>query len=268
MKMKKLVLILGLFLSLSANAWADVCYNVNEIVAKKAIDIIKLQKEIYQYCSICADAEPQTLEVHDVNCPPLQNEREFIKNYNIILSSELLSEIISSNKKLWHLDENKDGIFYDFPYVQLSLDGELIDLEYTFQRKKYNEQCLLREKSEIYPSLQTYIKNLYILKTPIFIYRLDLVDDFFSTNKYRLAIWKTGQKFSEKPLKIINKGKLELYGSANNEKYIFLDNNKSYILQINTARALETPPFEIIITDENSVKKYPAENLPNNSNLY
>ena len=202
------------------------------------------------------------------NCPPLQNEREFIKNYNIILSSELLSEIISSNKKLWHLDENKDGIFYDFPYVQLSLDGELIDLEYTFQRKKYNEQCLLREKSEIYPSLQTYIKNLYILKTPIFIYRLDLVDDFFSTNKYRLAIWKTGQKFSEKPLKIINKGKLELYGSANNEKYIFLDNNKSYILQINTARALETPPFEIIITDENSVKKYPAENLPNNSNLY
>ena len=265
MKMKKLVLILGLFLSLSANAWAqdDAEYyqHIKQSV-KKFKDILKTNN-------------PQLIAKNVIypfiigeNCPPLQNEREFIKNYNIILSSELLSEIISSNKKLWHLDENKDGIFYDFPYVQLSLDGELIDLEYTFQRKKYNEQCLLREKSEIYPSLQTYIKNLYILKTPIFIYRLDLVDDFFSTNKYRLAIWKTGQKFSEKPLKIINKGKLELYGSANNEKYIFLDNNKSYILQINTARALETPPFEIIITDENSVKKYPAENLPNNSNLY
>ena len=263
--MKKLVLILGLFLSLSANAWAQ----------DDAVQYQHIKQQVKKFKDILKTNNPQLIAKNVIypfiigeNCPPLQNEREFIKNYNIILSSELLSEIISSNKKLWHLDENKDGIFYDFPYVQLSLDGELIDLEYTFQRKKYNEQCLLREKSEIYPSLQTYIKNLYILKTPIFIYRLDLVDDFFSTNKYRLAIWKTGQKFSEKPLKIINKGKLELYGSANNEKYIFLDNNKSYILQINTARALETPPFEIIITDENSVKKYPAENLPNNSNLY
>ncbi|MBQ9035316.1 MAG: hypothetical protein IJ099_05065 [Alphaproteobacteria bacterium] len=64
--MKKCILILGLFLSLVANAQADVCYHINETVAKKAVGIIKIQKEIYQYCSICADAEPQTLEVHDI----------------------------------------------------------------------------------------------------------------------------------------------------------------------------------------------------------
>ena len=64
--MQKLVLLLGLFLSFSANAWADVCYNINETVAKKAVGILKTQKEIYQYCSICADAESQTLKVHDI----------------------------------------------------------------------------------------------------------------------------------------------------------------------------------------------------------
>ena len=263
--MKKLFLILGLFLSLCTNACAQ----------DDAEYYQHIKESVKKFKAILKTNNPQLIAQNVVypfiigeNCPPLQNEEEFIQNYNIILSSELLSEIISSNKKLWHLDKNKDGIFYDSPYVQLSLNGDLTDLEYTFQRKKYNEQCLLREKSEIYPSLQTYIRNLYILKTSIFIYRIDLIDGTSDTNKYRLSIWKIGQKFSEKPLKIINKGKLELYGSANNEKYIFLDNHKSYILQINTARALETPPFEIIITDENSVKKYPAENLPNNSSLY
>jgi hypothetical protein len=66
MEMKKFILILGLFFSLSTNTWADVCYDINETVAKKAIDIIKTQKEIYQYCSICPDAEPYTVEVHDI----------------------------------------------------------------------------------------------------------------------------------------------------------------------------------------------------------
>ena len=42
--MKKFVLILALILSLCANAWADVCYNVNETVAKKAVGILKTQK--------------------------------------------------------------------------------------------------------------------------------------------------------------------------------------------------------------------------------
>ena len=64
--MKKCILILALILSLCANAWADVCYNVNKTVAKKAIGILKTQKEIYQYCSICHDAESQTLKVHDI----------------------------------------------------------------------------------------------------------------------------------------------------------------------------------------------------------
>ena len=64
--MKKCILILGLFLSLSTNAWADVCYNINETVAKKAVGILKTQKEIYQYCSICHNAESQTLKVHDI----------------------------------------------------------------------------------------------------------------------------------------------------------------------------------------------------------
>ena len=65
--MKKLLLILGLCLAFGVNARADVCYDVTEQAANKAVEIIQNQKEIYQYCSICHDVkEVQKLEVRNV----------------------------------------------------------------------------------------------------------------------------------------------------------------------------------------------------------
>ena len=64
--MKKFVLILALILSLSANARADICYDINEKIAHKAVDTIKTQKEIYEYCSICPDANPKIIPVDNV----------------------------------------------------------------------------------------------------------------------------------------------------------------------------------------------------------
>lgn len=64
--MKKFGLIFGVFLSLSANARADICYDVNDKVANSAVNIIKAQKEIYQYCSICSDVNPQIIPVDNV----------------------------------------------------------------------------------------------------------------------------------------------------------------------------------------------------------
>lgn len=64
--MKKIVLILELILSLCANAWADICYDVNDKVANSAVNLIKAQKEIYDYCSICPDANPQIIPVDNI----------------------------------------------------------------------------------------------------------------------------------------------------------------------------------------------------------
>ena len=64
--MKKFALILGSCLTFNTTAWADVCYDVNDEVAANAVDIIQTQKEIYQYCSICPEAKPETISVSDV----------------------------------------------------------------------------------------------------------------------------------------------------------------------------------------------------------
>lgn len=64
--MKKIVLLLAVFLVVNTNAWADICYDVSDKVANHAADIIQKQREIYQYCSICPDAEPKSIPVNDV----------------------------------------------------------------------------------------------------------------------------------------------------------------------------------------------------------
>lgn len=64
--MKKIALILGICLTLNTNAWADVCYDINDKVANNAANIIQKQKEIYQYCSICLEAKSKTISVKNV----------------------------------------------------------------------------------------------------------------------------------------------------------------------------------------------------------
>ena len=50
--MKKFVVIFGVWLSFGTNAQADVCYDIDEKAANKAVEIIRNQKEIYKYCSL------------------------------------------------------------------------------------------------------------------------------------------------------------------------------------------------------------------------
>ena len=64
--MKKFIIIIGVFLALITNVKADICYDIDEKAANKAAEIIKTQKEIYKYCSICPDAEQETIMVHTV----------------------------------------------------------------------------------------------------------------------------------------------------------------------------------------------------------
>ena len=271
--MKKLVLILGLCLW----SFAAVAEKITITETSDAEYSEHIKQSVKKFKNSLKTNNPQLIAQNVVypfafsdNCPPVINEQEFVEKYNIIFTPKLLSQILSSDINMWHSDSKYDGIFYDNPYIHISLNGSLVDVDYTLERNKYNERCILEEQNKIYPNIKEYIKNLYILKTSEFIYRIDLtaVGNILEQNKYRLSIWNIKQKFSEKPLKIIEKGKLKVYGSANNEKFIFKNDNKSYALQINTARAFQTPSAEIIVTTKDSIQRFPAEILINNPNLY
>ena len=63
---EKFVFMPGVFLLLFlTDAKADICYEVNDQTAAKAITVIEKQKEIYKYCSLCENAESQHIWVEN-----------------------------------------------------------------------------------------------------------------------------------------------------------------------------------------------------------
>ena len=64
--MKRFMFIFTLTLLFSFNVCADVCVEVREEIATKAVNILEKQKEIYDYCFTCNDAKPQTILVKNV----------------------------------------------------------------------------------------------------------------------------------------------------------------------------------------------------------
>ena len=65
--MKKFILsLMGILFSIT-NAQADICHNVNQETASKAMSIIKKQKEIFEYCSLCESAKSRSIQVENVS---------------------------------------------------------------------------------------------------------------------------------------------------------------------------------------------------------
>lgn len=47
-------------------AWSDICYEIKENAIARAEEILKHQKEIYQYCSICQETQIRKITIKDV----------------------------------------------------------------------------------------------------------------------------------------------------------------------------------------------------------
>jgi len=64
--MKKSLLLIALFWNFAFDALADVCVYVQKDVANKAVELIKTQKILYDYCSICPDSRAKVIKIRDI----------------------------------------------------------------------------------------------------------------------------------------------------------------------------------------------------------
>ncbi len=64
--MKKLILCgLLIFFNIKSSL-ADICYDISKDTVEKAYAVINKQTEVYSYCSICPDAEPRKIVIHEI----------------------------------------------------------------------------------------------------------------------------------------------------------------------------------------------------------
>ncbi|MBQ8784954.1 MAG: hypothetical protein IJZ59_02805 [Alphaproteobacteria bacterium] len=65
--LKKILIIIFATCIFYKTANADVCYYINKQTIKNAVEIIKKQKEVFKYCSICPSAEALKIAVKNIS---------------------------------------------------------------------------------------------------------------------------------------------------------------------------------------------------------
>ena len=88
-------------------ALSDICYDItdNDVITK-ATDILKQQNEIYDYCSVCMNAEPRKIIIHEIKAgnPILINQQGidlahiYYKNGNNFVNLGVASGCFSANE--------------------------------------------------------------------------------------------------------------------------------------------------------------------------
>lgn len=131
-------------------AYADVCYDVKQEVADKAAEIIKQQKILYDYCSICSDSKPQEITVKEVqntnpvkiNKKPVDLAHMYYKNGNKYINLGIKVGCI------------KDGDYYisseldDLPEIHHTKESDKIKAKY--QAEEIFNKCVDTAKNMKY----------------------------------------------------------------------------------------------------------------------
>ncbi len=137
--MKKIYMAFGILLAgFAVEARADVCYDVSESTASQAAAIIKTQKVIYDYCSICQTAKPHAIKVKTV-----ESTNSVMVNGKPL---DLAHTYYKENNKYINLGI-KTGCIHDGQY---NISAELNDLPEIHRTEADNQKIAKSQAQKIY----------------------------------------------------------------------------------------------------------------------
>ena len=145
------IIILILFMIISCFnakcAWSDICYEIKENAIARAEEILKHQKEIYQYCSICQETQIRKITIKDVksDSPLLINNEAvdlahiYYKEGDDFVNLGVASGCISEN------EHNIKAKLDDLPDIHYLKEGTTEKAKE--KAKKAYEDCVEQNKS-------------------------------------------------------------------------------------------------------------------------
>lgn len=151
--MRKLFLFLGIMQAFISVAQADVCYDVNREAAAKAVKILKSQKEIYKYCSICNDASSQKIPINSITA----DEHVYVNGKALDLA---------------HTYYKKDGKYINLGIAsgciksgEYGISKELTDLPVIHKTKEINRRQAEKQAQKIFEECSLLFRNKEAVST-------------------------------------------------------------------------------------------------------
>ncbi|MDD7313316.1 MAG: hypothetical protein PUH03_03050 [bacterium] len=208
---------------------------------------------IRQFQSALASNNPQLISEHiqyplkrPNPIPDIQDKAAFIDRYDTLFDKDLKQAILDSTPADWESIGSK-GIMLFSGRIWLDYDGKLIALNLVSDAEQtYARQLSDQDKTQLYPSVQNFKKNIFIFETADFLGRIDQINDTQDFD-YRLVLWQKGNNMGEKPYLIISQGMVEYTGSSGNMIYHFPFENMQYNFEVTLVGGDEIIPYALTI---------------------
>jgi hypothetical protein len=156
--------------------------------------------------------------VRDYPIPAIQNELEMNTYFDEVFDESLKTEIAKSTPSDWS-QVGWRGIMLNQGVVWLSDDATSIT-GINYRSKKADERyskLIEAQKAAVHTSISEFKRPIFSSITASYMIRIDETTE----GVFRYVSWKEGQKQSEKPELVLNKGSVEYSGSGGNCVYIF-----------------------------------------------
>lgn len=185
----------------------------------------KQEKEIKKFILLFKKNETEEIVkrisyplVRDFPIPAIQNEVEMNTYFDEVFDESLKTEIAKSTPSDWS-QVGWRGIMLNQGVVWLSDDATTIT-GINYRSKKADERyskLIEAQKAAVHTSISEFKRPIFSSITASYMIRIDETTE----GVFRYVSWKAGQKQSEKPELVLNKGSVEYSGSGGNCVYIF-----------------------------------------------
>jgi hypothetical protein len=161
--------------------------------------------------------------------PDISNAKEFIASYKILFDDKFKekiklfrdTDIFEHEGSFGLVGGPFDGdIWYD-PYEE-----KIQTINYSSEReKRLNHQLTKQIQSKVYPSVNSWDKNILVGKSATLLIRVD-----WTKNDFRYVCWANGHNMSAKPDLVLNNGKVQAQGTMGGWTWTFKNGDWTYVV--------------------------------------
>ena len=182
--------------------------------------------------------------------PDINNKEEFVKQYDMLIDSQLRQDILSSTMQNWDVVGWR-GIMLNNGLLWLNTDGKLIAInKETPAEKEYIKNWYEKDRASLYPSLRDYDANSYIFETKQWKGRIDSLNE--KGDDYRLVLWRKTDEMSDKPEIVIEHGTIDFSETSGSGDYRFNRGDYVYSFTENdTDLDEEKSPYRLVVYRDN-----------------
>jgi len=183
----------------------------------------------------------------------ITNSTEFIERFDEVFDSGFIQTLATSSLDDWH-SMGWRGLMHTSNDFWIDIDGTILQINHDTERAVQIERELIaKDKAKLHESVNDFERPVGKWLTKSRLFRIDDVGEW----NYRLAVWEDGKQFGDKPDVVLFNGVIEPDGSGGNRSFIFVDGNKTYIVNYGGISSASSPygHFEILVDDERVVEE-------------